>query len=279
MSIEKWSDIAPSLVKLPITAYKHRKLIQHWWTKLVLAVGRGNTNVVVVGRPSVGKSVLVSNLYGEANDLAWQLPDTSTQVESKAIPLGAWTKVVRVIPGQTSGERYKGIDEAFNQHDHLEGILYVVDWGYTNVRDNIIREVMIKERNIKTIAALRKFNLHNELEDFKLICAKIREAYACGRGPKWLLIVVNKADLFFPKLDQAQAYYHPHLNSPFTRILQETVKVVGEKNLQCAAVPVCSWETDLIWGEKRVKSNIGGTKNRRTLLKNLIQQVAVLSDK
>ncbi len=101
-SIEDWDDILPKTIKVPLTVYKHRHEIQKWWTKLIVLAGKGDTNVVVTGRATVGKSVLTAQLHGEASAIAYVLPQPSTSVETEAIQLGEWTKIVRVIPGQTS---------------------------------------------------------------------------------------------------------------------------------------------------------------------------------
>lgn len=277
--IENWSDIVPSVIKTPISIYQNRLLIHYWYKRLLVAAGQGNTNIVVLGRQTVGKSVLVANLYGEINELSWELPQSSLTTESKAIRLGEWTKLVRVIPGQTSLQQLRGLTEAFNKHKNLEGVIYVTDFGYTNQRDNVIKESMIKERGITTIKQLQKFNLQAELEDFKKICQKITEAHANNQGPKWLAIVVNKADLFFDQINKAQQYYHPQSDSPFTQILKECLLTIGSQNLKCVSMPICSYETDLEWNKEVLKTQIGGTENRRALYKYLVKNLSELSDK
>ncbi len=98
MDIENWSDIAPSFIKVPLNAYKYRHILQKWWKNLLVYTNRGDTNIVVLGRANVGKSVMASYLYGETNNLSWELPETSKDVESNAFTLGNWTNIVRVIP-------------------------------------------------------------------------------------------------------------------------------------------------------------------------------------
>ncbi|HNL08713.1 MAG TPA: 50S ribosome-binding GTPase [Chitinophagales bacterium] len=277
MDIEKWSDIVPSAIKTPITIYQNRSSIHYWYKRALAAIDKGSTNVVVAGRPAVGKSVLVANLYGAVNELAWELPETSLSVETSAIQLGEWTKLVRVIPGQNSLQRLKGLSNAFNENKGLEGVIYVTDFGYTNVRDKSIKLRKIHEEQITTIEALRQYNLREELEDFKITCHKIAEAVATG-SPKWLAIAVNKADLFFHELDKAQAYYHLESNSDFAKILKNTLNTVGSQHLHCVTMPICSYETDLEWNGEIIKTNIGGTDNRRILHKYFIKQLANISD-
>ncbi len=83
--MEKWSDILPSAVKVPITAYKYRHQIQKWWKWVQARYDKGSTDIVVLGRPGVGKSVMMSYLYGESNHLSWQLPGKQN-LSCQAIP-------------------------------------------------------------------------------------------------------------------------------------------------------------------------------------------------
>lgn len=276
MELEKWSDIAPSFVRFPITAYKYRHTIQKWWKHFLVYVNKGNTNTVVLGRPSVGKSVMASYLYGETNNLSWELPETSKDVEATALTLGEWTNIVRVIPGQTTNERYLGLNEAFNKSSKLEGIIYVADWGFTDVRDRVIKKQMIQFEGISTIEELRAFNLKREIEDFKAICREIEKAFALGKTPKWLLIIVNKSDLFFDDdlLNSAQSYYHPKGTSEFSKILQSTLYQIGEQRLKCQSIPLCSYEKDLIWNKETIKTRIGGEENRKALMANFFTTIS-----
>ena len=276
MEIEKWSDIAPSFIKAPITAYKYRFVIQKWWKKFLAYTNKGDTNIVVVGRPSVGKSVMLSYLFGETNDLSWKLPEASNEVETTALTLGNWTKIVRVIPGQNVQERYRGLNEAFTTNNNLEGIIYVTDWGFTDVRDRTKKKLMIEDDKITSIRKLRNVHLAQELDDFKFVCKEIERAFALGKAPKWLLIIVNKADLFFDEksLNTAQAYYHLSGDSKFSEILKDTMNKIGKQRLKCQAIPLCSYEKKLEWNKKLVKTSIGGEENRKSLVMNFFKVIA-----
>lgn len=271
-----WSHIAPELIKAPHTIYKNRKFIQGLWKKLVVAAGLGKTNIAILGRPSVGKSVLSSHLYGETSNLTYNLPKTSNNVETKAIQLGDWTQIVRVIPGQSNHERANGLEEAFHAHNSLEGVIYVVDWGYTSIRDITIREKLIKGNKIDTIEKLREYNLKNELEDFKTTLQTIQDANSVGRAPKWLIIAVNKVDLFYEKIDMAQEYYHPEGNSEFTKCLNQFIHNIGKQNIKCVSLPICSWETTFEWNGEIIKTSLGGTENGHSLSLHFINEISEL---
>jgi len=71
-----------------------------------------------------------------------------------------------------------------HKHRELQGVIFVADWGFTGVRDNTLKESMIKNQGIDTLEKLRKHNLKSELAYFKRACDKIREAYSNGRKIK-----------------------------------------------------------------------------------------------
>lgn len=135
---------------------------------------------------------------------------------------------------------------------------------------------MIETRGIDTLEKLRKFNLAQELEDFKFVCKEIEKAFALGRKPKWLLIVVNKADLFFDdeSLNRAQNYYHPNGTSAFSQIIQNTLRVVGEQRLKCNSVPLCSFEKSLTWNKDLAETGMKGEENRKALMVNFFNIIA-----
>lgn len=265
------------LIRSSFTAYQKRHLLQHLWKNLLTFSDLGKTNIVVLGRPAVGKSVLTSKLYGEANDFSWELPDTSSEVESRAIQLGEWTSLVRVIPGQTTSESDIGIDEAFNKHSELQGVMFVTDWGFTGVRDNTLKESMIKNQGIDTLEKLRQHNLKSELAYFRRTCDKIREAYSNGRKIKWVLILINKVDLFPTTIENAMSYYSLNSDSAFAEILKETIKSIGELNIKCSVMPISAWQSDFSWNKDAVKTNLGGTDIERELFREVIIKIAEFS--
>lgn len=264
-----WSHLIVEAIKLPVTFYKHRPFLHYWWKRAVVACGFGRTNVIILGRPSVGKTILNSHLNGEVK-IDFIVPDTSTNVETKTIRMGKWTKIVRVLPGQVTNERAMGLDEAFHKHKKLEGVIYVVDWGYSVIKDKVIKEKFLIEENIKTIAELRQRNLKSELEDFTSVMNSIQESTSVGRGPKWILIIVNKADLFISKLNEVEKYYFTDKSSPFAKILYDTINHIGKINVKCDAVPLCLWEENLEWNGEILKTELGGEDVKQKLYANFI---------
>ncbi len=270
--IDKWTDIVPVMAKIPVSAFRNRFNLLQIWKKVQLLLGYGNTQVVVLGRPGVGKSVIASQLVGEASDLSYKLPPPSRLIEKAAVRFGNPTKIISVIPGHDSKKRNDGLVESFNRHD-LEGVIYVVDWGYTPVRENLVRQQMI-EKGIDSIERLREFHLEQELSDFRNVALKIKEISLDGRGPKWLLIIVNKVDLFWQNLDDAERYYNPESSGDFASLIKELQTAVGKQNIEIAVVPVSAWPTEFIWNDHCIHPLIGGEDNRRSLIQHLIIRIS-----
>ena len=273
-----WSELVPEIVKTPITLYKNRKLIQHWWIKLLAHIDKGDTDIVLLGRPSVGKTLMSKCLHGQAPDFSYKTPGQSPDVETEAIKMGEWTKLVRVIPGQSSKKRSSGLEEVFHSSKTLEGIIYVVDWGYSVPREETTREILIKEKGFDTISKIRARNLEEELIDIQDTMNKIVDLFANNRTLKWLIIVVNKVDLFYEDINNAQKYYSLDYNSEFTDIVKTALHQIGMQNLKVITQPMTSWQEDFEWNNEKLKTAIGGKKNEYGLSLNLISKIADLSN-
>lgn len=271
-----WSTIFIEGIEIPITVYKHKSFFRYWWMRAVIACGLGETNVIILGRPSVGKTILHSHLNREPK-IDYKVPETSTNIETKAIKLSDWTKIVRVLPGQGIHERAIGLDEVFHKNKKLEGVIYIVDWGCSVVKDRVIKEKFLTEDKILTIEALRNQNLKSELEDFNDIMTKIRDSKSLGGGPKWILIIVNKVDLFFDKLDIAEKYYYTDNRSPFNQILIKTINQIGEQNIKFDVLPLCLWEENLEWNGEVLITSLGGNEVKQKMFSKLIDTLFKLT--
>ena len=273
-----WSDLIPSIAKPAVYAYKYRKLIQEYWKRAQVKVGLGAPDIIVTGRSGTGKSVLASHFHGEANSLDWAEPGTSPDVEIKPITIGDWTKIVHVIPGQNNSERARSLDLALNKTEGLSGIIHVVDWGYTAIRDNVIRSEMVEREGISSIDELRNRNLSLELEDFESMLDKISMSIANGRGPKWIVLAVNKIDLYECVMDEAKKYYHPQCEGKFSKKINTLYQIVGKNNIKIHCIPVCSMPEPFHWNNESVSSQIDSVTRQRNYLRLFIDQIAQLQN-
>ena len=275
-SQDSWSDLVPDVAKPVVYAYKYRKHIQDYWKRALVKAGMGSPNVIITGRSGTGKSVLASHYHGEANNLDWSEPGPSPDIEVKPISIGDWTEIVIVIPGQNSAERARALDGSLNKTKDLDGVIHVVDWGYTAIRDSAIRNEMIARSGIDSIEKVRAENLRLELRDFELMLEKISMSIANGRGPKWVVIAVNKIDLYESEMEDAKNYYHPLCSGDFSKIIKEFYEKVGSNNVKLECLPVCSMPEPFEWNGEVSKSEIDSVTRQRNYLRAFIERVSVL---
>ena len=269
-----WTELVPTLVKTPITIYKNKETIQKLWKKLQVLCNLGKTDILILGRPAVGKSLLSSHLYGETTNLGYELPKTSRDVETNAIQLGTWTQIVRVVPGQKTSERIISLKKTFEEGNVPDGIIYTVDWGYTDVRDSLAKKIIIEEERIDTIDKLRDYNLKQELEDLKEVLDIIKFAFVTYKKPLWIIIAVNKVDLFYNKLNEAQRYYSLEYKSDFTDLMNNFLNDIGTLNIKCKVLPISSWQKDLVWNNVLIETKLGGKENEKALTLNFIDEIS-----
>jgi hypothetical protein len=263
---ELWSELVPKAIKIPYSIYKYRRLIARGFKLAQVKMNRGATSVLVTGRPSVGKSTLIQKLQGQSGDLNWgPPPDASVAVESSVIRMGLDWHICRIVPGQDIRERDEALHEALSKHKKLKGIIHVVDWGYTPERRDAVRLQRISE-GVDTVAKIRDRNLRQEVTDFEYLCRRAKESISRGNGPKWIMIAVNKIDLFFNDLDDAQRYYSPALVSPFTQPLHDLIRSVGSTNISCYAGAVSAWQEHFAWNKEEVRSQLIAKDARDRLL-------------
>ena len=128
-----------------------------------------------------------------------------------------------------------------------------------------------------SVQEIRQYFLELELEDLEKITDRIRSAKLNGRGPKWILVVVNKADLFWDRLNEAESYYHPESGSAFSKILSKLQNEIGKLNIDIGVVPACAWPTEYKWQDETVASQIGSEETRRNLLRHLFLRISQFS--
>ena len=264
-----WLDALPSPAAIPIAAYKHRKKIQNLVKRLQLSMSMVKTNVVVSGSAGAGKTALTQELCSEEKSYTREDLKTSLDVEKHAVEFGDWTKIFSVLPGQNSHERQLGLSDVFENNSSLEGVIHVVDYGYTSIRSDLGEKKLVTS-GYDTITKLRDYNLGNELKDFKLLCDSIIRACSNGKGPKWLIIAVNKVDLYYDELGNAKEYYHKDGSGPFVDAINELIAQVGRNNLMVKTVPVCPLPRTYNWNSEIQRPNLETFEESKKLTKNFV---------
>jgi hypothetical protein len=271
----EWTT-ASSIARAAKAGYDHRHLIQSYWVKLKAYLDYGATQVVVTGHAGAGKTLLASQMHGRARELAYQLPTESRTVEVEVFDAGRWSRLVRVLPGQ-DGFRSKAVLETFVSNPRLEGVIHVVDFGFVSPRDPIISKALVEQDLIDSVEKLRAKNLRFELNQLQTLLTDVRRSYDQSNCPKWIVIAVNKIDLFVDQRTEALHYYHPEGNSEFSSILQNFIADIGRNNLDIYVVESSAYEIDFHWAGTTVQSSLVRQEQNK-ILTEFFDSVAAIMD-
>jgi hypothetical protein len=270
----EWTTIT-TLGRAGYQVYNFRHAIKKYWIKLLAHVNKGNTDIVVTGHSGAGKSQLASQMHGRARELIYQVPEESTSVEVEAITLNEWSKLVRVLPGQ-AGRRTHGEIEVFDENNSLEGVIHVVDFGYVTPRDPV-QSTNLVNHGYDDIEKLRKLNLETEYNGIVELLSTISKQRAKHHCPKWLVIAVNKVDLFPEEQSNALSFYHPDGGSKFGNALKAFHERVGKDAFGIYIVPCCAYETDFIWNGRKVETSLK-RHEQDELLNDFMKTIVRISD-
>jgi hypothetical protein len=252
-------SVGSSTVKAGITAYKNRHLIYRVWTLAKVTAGLGNTEIVFTGRAGVGKTLLADAIEGRALKRGYSFAGESKTTETSAVEFGERTRLVRVLPGQES-RRTNDAERTFSQNTSLQGIIHVVDFGFTGFRNEVISQQMISS-GIDTIAKLRTVNLGEDVLDFMKLASDVRRALNKNRKRRlWLVIAVNKVDLFPSERTDAKLAYHPDGTSQFSKKLAELVRDLGSDRLHVEVLDVCGHEENFQFNGKVRPTKLAANK-------------------
>lgn len=273
-----WSDIPKYSRNSPPLRNQNTFSMEYQYRvkKIKLALNRGDTNILVLGRENVGKTVFSEGLEGKVHEINYELPKTSKKAEHEVTKFGNRVKIISVIPGQDSDARSTSISTAIQGNPALEGVIYVTDWGFTDIRDDLVKKNLIK--TCPSVDALRAHNLALELKDFKKICDEIIQMYSKYHyGPKWFLVVTNKVDLFYPQIDKARAYYHRNVENNFTNVVENMIEQIGENRIKYHCLPICAYEEKFEWNGVTIPTNLGGNHIKQSFFRYLIETITEFS--
>lgn len=271
----EWTTAASLAARVGKKAFDHRHTIQRYLAELKAYLDVGATQIVITGHAGAGKTHLAAQMHGRARDLGFEEPAESRTVEVEAITAGAWAKLVRVLPGQDAF-RTAGSIEVFRDNASLEGVIHVVDFGFAAPRDPVLVKALIESDKLSTIAALRRRNLDRELEDLRVVLADIRKLLATDKRPKWLVIAVNKIDLFVDQRDAALEHYHPRGEGAFGKVLADFERDVGRQNVETFVLQSCAYEKDFVWNGETAPSGLSRQEHHRVLT-DFVRSIASIS--
>lgn len=201
---------------------------------------RGRRHVVITGNSGSGKTRLWSTLTKSSAPEQMSL----THDDGYMITYKKRSLVLITVPGQYSSPRFVTLERLFDTRAHLQGIMFVACAGYDHIwpanADIVANE--LRRRGSYNIDGLRRHNLDNEQESFKDICRRIAEKTELTRDrdlwPKWLVVAVNKADLYWGQLPAVHDYYLPGSGSPFDRHREALFDRIGHNTIRYLLLPL-----------------------------------------
>jgi len=182
------------------------------------------TPVLITGAAGSGKTELWRQLTGgNAADAMSEDPEDSYFYPGSRAGSRPWRKrriTLTTIPGQPSRTRYKNMNWFFGPETEINGVIFVATFGFDQVWPKRADSVASRLDPF-CIQALSAHNIKQELESFRLTCEKIQEKRVMSDvdlGPRWMLVLVNKIDLYWDGREQAEAYYGPTAATPFNDV-------------------------------------------------------------
>jgi GTPase SAR1 family protein len=176
-----------------VAAYKGTKevsnIITRGWNYLF-----GKTTVVFTGMAGVGKSVLLDHLTGKAFVDGYKPPPMSEETEKGRVK--GKRILVQVVPGQQAVPRWRSLDRIFKGSKPVHGVVHVLANGFAKERSHDAIHSLIFDKKITTVAKYRTIALEKERTDLAETCGAIRESYRKHREPSWLLLAIDKVDLY-----------------------------------------------------------------------------------
>lgn len=239
-----------------LTAYRHRtdlkELLVGGLTKLL---GK-SVSLAFTGMQGAGKTVLLDHLTGKALRTEYERPRQSQTLERGIITSPKQRIRVTVVPGQLAEPRHVALDQLFRSKTPIQGVIHVVSFGYASIRNEDAARAMVKELKLSTLAKYVKYQMERELDDLEQTCEAIRASHRKHHAPGWMLVAVDKIDLYHDRLPKAREYYAPTSDSPFAERLRTLARQVGEDFFRWEAAPVCGVLEEFNWNRKVESSRI-----------------------
>lgn len=199
-------------------------------------------HVVITGRSGAGKTRLWSTLTG--------VPPLNrmsvTTDDGYMISRNRRSLALITVPGQNSAPRHASLEILFNSRARVSGVIFVASAGYDHIWHDMADIVAEDLRNNWTydMNGLRERNLQHERDGFREICERVATKFEYSASPtlrpKWLLVLVNKADLYFPDRSSVESYYLPGCGSLFDKHRAELFARIGNTGLRYYVLPLVS---------------------------------------
>lgn len=194
--------------------------------------------LVITGSSGAGKSKMWSRLTGSKwSDAASLATDDGYMI----VPNTNRTITLTTIPGQTSRSRYYAMEELFGPLRKLEGVVFVASNGYDWIWPQNA-DLVASNLSKLDIQSLAERNRREEIANFREVCDRIiqKRLMVSNSSPRWLLVAVNKLDLYWDQRDAARDYYRPYSGSAFDAAATELIRRLGTIDFRYHVLPVAT---------------------------------------
>ncbi|MGI5184584.1 hypothetical protein ACQEVZ_50850 [Dactylosporangium sp. CA-152071] len=186
--------------------------------------------ILVAGAPGAGKDMLCDSWTTaqrgspDPTEMSDDREDMNFVVaRSRTMWFPKRTKVtLTIVPGQASRERTRTFGDRLMPGHTTMGAVYVTCWGHNEIWDTrgdaaLVRKVLrttagspghrLAEDHLKKLRELLLKREEQDLEDAlqRLAASWVRNP--AGGRPRFLMVAVNKADLFWSRVDEALEHY------------------------------------------------------------------------
>lgn len=217
LSMPTWDEVVREILSGQTSA----ALVDRQWRPWVSRVP-----IVITGSSGAGKTELWRRLTGEdAPDELSELAD-----EGYSFPQRRTSLAIETIPGQGLQERVRLLDQIFSCQTRLSGVIFISCYGFDYIWPSLSNAVG-RDLGAKNLSALRVRNKRRELVSYQETCDRILQKFSCPTSPdlrpRWLMVIANKADLYWGERNQARTYYTFGSKSPFDNITQQLFADLG----------------------------------------------------
>lgn len=267
------TDISENITGNISCVSKVKKIIDYLWKYRKLAykkIGYLGADVIVVGRPGVGKSVLIEHCQeNKIMQTNKEIESPSRNTEISIIENKNGIKMLVVMQGQNLKTKRQDLQKAL-KYKRVKALMIVVDYGYTEIRIEGIKKELEKS---KTLEDLIVHNLKVELEELKKTLTTLRPFMDDKKGPEKIVIVLNKIDLYYSELQKAKEYYFLDKESNFVKVINEFINEYGKSNIGLELLTVCSLMKNCKWNKEEKRTELTQTQEKNEIFSKFYSEL------
>lgn len=268
----------PAFIEVAKSVQDNKGLIKQGWEALMTKLHGKKSTLIFTGLAGAGKTTLFDRLSGKTEQAGYKLAGRSAKIEKSGKKLSADSirgepkkrLAYVVIPGQNSSIRQQAFEDLFKGSDEIAGIVHVVSAGLPILRERVALQVLA-EKGIDTIEKFRQSQLEQELDDLDQTCKAIERYMTASHKPIWMIVALNKIDLFPETINQEISLYSK-ASSQFTERLRALQNRVGSLYFDWDVAPVSAWLEDFTYNNEKIDSTLRQPQ-QQAYLKAFIEKI------